>query len=78
VTIGPRRRPNTILSIDSDLLERARKAGTFQSDEEAVRVALEELVQRRRQYRLLELIGTVEFRHDWDPRKERQNRTSRE
>ena len=66
-----------ILAIDDQLLERAKKAGRFRTKRETVTVALEELIQRREQCKLLELSGTVDFREDWDYKKERRDRGHR-
>ncbi|NQT86287.1 type II toxin-antitoxin system VapB family antitoxin [bacterium] len=67
----------TILAIDDQLLERAKKAGRFRTKRETVTAALEELIQCREQRRLLELSGTVDFREDWDYKKERRDRGHR-
>ncbi len=67
----------TNLAIDDRLIERAKKAGRFRTKKETVTVALEELVQRREQRKLLKLFGTVDFREDWDYKKERRDRGHR-
>ena len=62
----------TNLAIDDKLLERAKRAGGFRTKKETVTVALEEFIQRRRQRRILKAVGTIDFREDWDYKKDRQ------
>jgi Arc/MetJ family transcription regulator len=50
----------TNLSIDPDLLERALEVSGERTKKAAVTKALQEFVARRRQKRLLELIGKLE------------------
>ena len=51
----------TNLSIDSDLLERALEVSGERTKKAAVTKALEEFIARRRQKRLLELMGKLEM-----------------
>ncbi len=67
----------TNIAIDDQLIERAKKVGRFRTKKETVTVALEELIQRRQQHKLLKLIGTVEFRDDWDHKEGRRDRGHR-
>jgi hypothetical protein len=53
----------TNLSIDPDLIERALEVSGERTKKAAVTKALEEFIARRRQKRLLDLFGTLE----WDP-----------
>jgi len=51
----------TSVSIDSDLLERVLKVSGERTKKAAVTRALEEFIARRRQQRLLDLIGKLEW-----------------
>jgi Arc/MetJ family transcription regulator len=54
------------LAIDDRLLEEALQAGGHRTKRETVNEALREYVQRRRQLRVLEHLGTIEFEPDYD------------
>lgn len=66
----------TNLAIDDVLLERARRVGKLRTKKETVTQALTEFIQRRRQRNILKALGTIEFRKDWDYKKERRDRES--
>ena len=51
----------TNLSIDSDLIERALEVSGERTKKAVVTKALQEFIARRRQKRLLDLIGTLEW-----------------
>ncbi|PZC48778.1 MAG: antitoxin of type II TA system, VapB [Chloroflexi bacterium] len=51
----------TNLAIDDRLIEEARDIGGHKTKKEAVTVALEEYVQRRKQLAVLGLFGTIEY-----------------
>ncbi len=51
----------TNLSIDPDLIERALKVSGERTKKAAVTKALEEFVARRKQKRLVELMGKLEW-----------------
>ena len=51
------------LVVNDDLVEEAREAGKHSTKEEAVTEALREYVSRRKQMRIVELFGTI----DYDP-----------
>lgn len=53
----------TNLSIDPELIERALEVSGERTKKAAVTKALEEFIARRRQKRLLDLVGKLE----WDP-----------
>jgi Arc/MetJ family transcription regulator len=61
----------TNLSLDPDLLERALKASGERTKKAAVTKALEEFVARRRQRRLVELMGKLEWDQSYDYKSER-------
>ena len=56
----------TNLKIDDDLLVEALKLSGFRTKREAVTLALEEFVARRRQKEVLDLEGTIDFDPDYD------------
>lgn len=61
----------TNLSIDPDLLERALKVSGERTKKAAVTKALQEFIARRRQKRLLELVGKLEWDDAYDYKAER-------
>ena len=58
-------------SIDPDLLERALEVSGERTKKAAVTKALQEFIARRRQKRLLELIGKLEWDDAYDYKAER-------
>lgn len=64
----------TNLAIDDALLERARRIGKLRTKKETVTQALTEFIQRRKQRDILKVLGTIEFREDWDYKKDRRGR----
>jgi hypothetical protein len=61
----------TNLSIDPQLLERALQVGGERTKKATVTKALEEFIARRRQKRLLELMGKLEWDDSFDYKAER-------
>ena len=61
----------TNLSIDPELLERALEVSGERTKKAAVTKALEEFIARRRQKRLLELMGKLEWDEGSDYKAER-------
>jgi Arc/MetJ family transcription regulator len=61
----------TNLSIDPELLERALKVGGERTKKATVTKALQEYVARRRQKRLLDLMGKLEWDSSYDYKAER-------
>ena len=61
----------TNLSIDPILIERARRLSGERTKKAAVTKALKELIARRRQKRLLELMGKLEWNPSYDYKAER-------
>jgi Arc/MetJ family transcription regulator len=62
----------TNLALDDDLIREAQEIGGHKTKREAVTVALEEYVRRRKQLRILELEGTVEYDDDYDYKEVRK------
>jgi len=61
----------TNLSIDPDLIERALEISGERTKKAAVTRALEEFIARRRQKRLLELMGKLEWNSSYNYKSER-------
>jgi Arc/MetJ family transcription regulator len=61
----------TNLSIDPELLEKALEVSGEKTKKAAVTKALEEFIARRRQKRLLELVGKLEWDKSFDYKAER-------
>jgi Arc/MetJ family transcription regulator len=64
----------TNLALDDDLIEQARRAGGHKTKKETVTAALNEYVRRRKQLRILELAGTIDFDPDYDYKAERRHK----
>ena len=61
----------TNLSIDPDLIEQALKVSGERTKKAAVTRALQEFIARRRQKRLLDLMGKLEWDPSYDYKAER-------
>lgn len=61
----------TNLSIDPDLIERALEVSGERTKRAAVTKALEEFIARRRQKKLLDLLGKLEWDHSYDYKSDR-------
>lgn len=61
----------TNLSIDPELLERALEVSGEKTKKAAVTKALQEFIARRRQRRLLDLMGQLEWNNGFDYKAER-------
>jgi Arc/MetJ family transcription regulator len=61
----------TNLKIDDSLLNEAVQVSGLPTKRETVNQALREFVQRRRQLKVLELAGTIDFDPDYDHRVQR-------
>jgi hypothetical protein len=64
----------TNLSLDPDLIERALEVSGERTKKAAVTRALEEFIARRRQKRLVELLGKLEWDDSIDYKAERSRR----
>ena len=64
----------TNLSIDPELIEQALALSGERTKKVAVTKALQEFIARRRQKRVLELFGTLEWDAAYDDKAERQRR----
>lgn len=61
----------TNLALDDSLIEEARQLGGLRTKKDVVTQALLEYVQRRKQLKLLDLFGTVEYEEDYDYKAQR-------
>jgi hypothetical protein len=64
----------TNLSIDPELIERALEVSGERTKKAAVTMALQEFIARRRQKRVLELIGKLEWDAAYDYKAERKRK----
>ena len=64
----------TNLALDDKLIEEARAVGQHKTKKEAVTVALQEYIARRKQLRVLELFGTIDYDPGYDYKAERKSR----
>jgi len=62
----------TNLAIDDRLIEEARRVGGKKTKRETVTEALEEYIRRRRQARVVELFGSVDFDPAYDYKRQRR------
>lgn len=62
----------TNLAIDDRLLEEALRVGGLRTKKDTVTQALQEYVERRKQARILELFGKVEFDSKYDYKRQRR------
>lgn len=62
----------TNLAIDGRLLEEALRVGGQRTKKETVNQALEEYVRHRKQARILELFGKIDFAPRYDYKRQRR------
>jgi Arc/MetJ family transcription regulator len=67
----------TNLALDDQLIEEARRAGKHKTKKEAVNAALDEYVRRRKQVKILEQFGTVNFDPSYNYKAERRRGSRR-
>ena len=65
----------TNLALDDKLIEQARRIGKHPTKKAAVTAALEEYVRYRKQLRVLELAGTIEFDASYDYKAQRRRKS---
>jgi Arc/MetJ family transcription regulator len=64
----------TNLALDDKLLDEALKIGGRATKKDTVTEALEEYIRRRKQARITELFGTIDFDPSYDYKKQRRRR----
>jgi hypothetical protein len=62
----------TNLAIDDGLLTEAQEIGGFRTKKETVNEALREYIQRRKQAKIIDLFGTIDFEPSYDYKKQRR------
>ncbi len=56
----------TNLALDDKLIEEARRVGGHKTKKEAVTAALDEYVKHRKQLRIIERFGTIDYDPEYD------------
>jgi Arc/MetJ family transcription regulator len=64
----------TNLALDDGLIDEARRIGRHKTKKAAVTEALREYIQRRKQLRILDLAGRVDYDPDYDYKALRRRR----
>ncbi len=64
----------TNLAIDDRLLDQALNVGGYRTKRETVNEALREFIQRRQRRELVKLFGKIDYRPEYDYKKERRSR----
>jgi len=64
----------TNIQIDNDLIQEALRLGGQRTKRGVVEEALQEYVQRRKQLKIIELFGTIEYDEGYDYKKQRQKK----
>ena len=64
----------TNLALDDALIREAQEIGNHKTKKEAVTAALEEYIQRRKQLRILDLSGTIDYDENYDYKAARRRR----
>jgi Arc/MetJ family transcription regulator len=64
----------TNLSLDPDLIDRALEVSGERTKKAAVTLALQEFIARRKQKRLMELMGKLEWDSSYDVKAERSRK----
>lgn len=64
----------TNLALDDELLEEALRIGGRATKKDTVTEALQEYIDRRKQARLVELFGTIDYDPAYDYKKQRRRR----
>jgi hypothetical protein len=64
----------TNLALDDKLIVEAQRVGKHKTKKDAVNAALEEYVRRRKQLRILDSFGTIDFDPSYDYKAERRRK----
>ncbi|MDM8515892.1 type II toxin-antitoxin system VapB family antitoxin [Desulfobacterales bacterium HSG16] len=59
------------IAVENDLIEQAKQIGNHESKKAAVTEALIEYIRRRKQMKVIELFGTIDFYADYDYKAQR-------
>lgn len=61
----------TNLAIEDSLIEEAKAIGKHRTKKGVVTEALQEYIQRRKQYEIVNLFNTIDYDNDYDYKKQR-------
>ena len=64
----------TNLALNDKLIEEAKKLGSHKTKKGAVTAALDEYIQRRKQQKVIELFGTIDYEPSYNYKRERSKR----
>jgi hypothetical protein len=64
----------TNLAIDDKLIEEAREIGGHRTKKAVVTEALQEYIQRRKQLKMLNLLGRIDYDPGYDYKRQRKRR----
>jgi len=64
----------TNLALDDKLIEEAKKLGRHRTKKDAVNAALAEYIQRRKQQKIIELFGTIDYDESYDYKRARRQK----
>ena len=64
----------TNLALDDRLIAEAQKLGRHRTKKDAVNAALDEYVRRRKQLKIIDLFGTIDFDPAYDYKRERRSK----
>lgn len=64
----------TPLQIDQTLLQEALALSNHPTTTELIEAALREYIQRRKQLKILELFGTIDYEEEYNHKQQRQTR----
>jgi hypothetical protein len=67
----------TNLGIDDALLAEAMQLGKLSTKKATVNEALQEYIQRRRQLKIFDLFGKIDYDPEYDYKKERRRKSNR-
>ncbi|MEX0272167.1 type II toxin-antitoxin system VapB family antitoxin [Leptolyngbyaceae cyanobacterium UHCC 1019] len=62
----------TNIEIDPMLIQEALTLGEHQTEKIVIEAALQEYIQRRKQLKVLELFGTIDYDPDYDYKQQRR------
>lgn len=63
----------TNLALDDSLLKEAQKIGQHKTKKAVVTEALQEYIERRKQQKIIQLFGSIDYDEDFDYKKQRSS-----
>ncbi len=63
---------NINIPVNEVLVQEALAVGNQETERDVVEVALREYIQRRKQLKIVELFGTIDYDSDYDYKQQRQ------